>query len=59
MLDGSTHVVDLVKKDDTTYWAFIDGKFAHAVVRQRALSGEDKVLETYTAFQKLLESAAA
>jgi hypothetical protein len=59
MLDGSTHVVDLVKKDDTTYWAFIDGKFTHAVVRQRALSGEDKVLETYTAFQKLLESAAA
>lgn len=59
MLDGSTHVADLVKKDDNTYWAFIDGEFTHAVVRQRALSGEDKVLETYTAFQKLLESAAA
>ncbi len=44
MLDGSTHVVDLVKKDDTTYWVFIDGEFTHAVVRQRALSGEDKVL---------------
>ena len=52
-------MVDLVKKDDTTYWVFIDGEFTHAVVRQRALSGEDKVLETYTAFQKLLESAAA
>lgn len=49
MKDGSTHTMDLVKKDDTTYWAFIDGTFTHAVVRQRALSGEDKVLVAYTA----------
>lgn len=42
MKDGSTHTMDLVKKDDTTYWAFIDGTFTHAVVRQRALSGEDQ-----------------
>lgn len=59
MKDGSTHTMDLVKKDDTTYWAFIDGTFTHAVVRQRALSGEDKVLVAYTAMEKLLDAAAA
>lgn len=59
LLDGSTHTVELVKRDDTTYWAFIDGTFTHAVVRQRALSGENKLLEAYTALQKAAASAAS
>lgn len=57
--DGSSHVVELVSNDETTYWAFLDGKFTYALVRQRALSGENKILESYTNFTEQLASAEA
>lgn len=57
--DGSTHVVELVPRDDTTYWAYLDGDFSRALIRQRALSGEKKILEKYTDLAEALDSADA
>lgn len=57
--DGTTHVVELVPNDDTTYWAYLDGEFSRALVRQRALSGEKKILEKYTDLMEALDSADA
>lgn len=57
--DGTTHVVELVPNDDTTYWAYLDGEFSRALVRQRSLSGEKKILEKYTDLIEALDSANA
>lgn len=59
LLDGSTTTLELVPRDDTTYWAVIDGKFTYAVVRQRELSGDNKILEYYTTLTAAVAEAAA
>lgn len=57
--DGTTHEVTLYRNADNTYWACLDGEFSYALVRQRALSGEENLLEAYTELLETLESAEA
>lgn len=56
MNDGTSHVVELIRNDDKTYWARIDGEFTYALVRQRELSGENNLLERYTDLMTLMGS---
>ena len=57
--DGTVHTVQLYANDDKTYWAYIDNQFSYALVRQRALSGNGKMLECYTEFMKAFQEAAS
>lgn len=53
--DGSTHAIELLKNDDTTYWARVDGKFTTALVRQRELSDKGKLLECYSKLKEIID----
>ena len=57
--DGSVQTIQLVPRDDKTYWAFLNGRFTYAVVRQRELSGDGKILECYTALSTAASQADA
>ncbi len=57
--DGSSHEVTLYQKDSKTYWACIDDTFTYAIVRQRELSGEGRMLEMYTKLLEAIDSAEA
>ncbi len=54
--DGTSHTLELVQKDSNTYWAFLDGAFTYATVRQRALSGDEKVLDRYTDLMEAVDA---
>lgn len=54
--DDTVETVELIPCDDTHYWAYIDGEFTYALVRQKKLSGNDRLLECYTEFMEALES---
>ena len=55
--DETIHTVELIPYEDNNYWAYIDGAFSYVVVRQKTLSGNGKLLECYTTFVELFESA--
>ena len=57
--DGTTRIVELVKRDDTTYWARVDGVYTRTVVRQNALSGSGKMLEKYSELMTVISSSAS
>lgn len=52
LTDDSVHTLELVPYEENLYWAYIDGAFSFASVRQRTLSGNDMFLERYTDFQE-------
>lgn len=57
--DGSSQEITLYRHDDKTYWACIDGVFTYALVRQRELSGDGRILEKYTELLEKIASSAA
>lgn len=53
--DGTENTVQLVPKDDTTYWAYLNGEFTHAIVRQKQFSNNNKILSQYDALMDAIQ----